>query len=276
MPTGLILEQAAASGVHFGTACRQIRSDAVKNAMLARIPQLEWVGVNTHGCVAVITVREGKTPQHTPDSPELHSIVALRDAIVGEMTVLQGNPQCRPGDSVLEGQVLVSPYTDCGICIRVTDTKAEIYGQTQRQLSLLCPTEYRKKAQIVGRDKKYSLIIGKKRINFYKGSGISDSTCAKIYEENYLTLPGGFVLPIAVICEEYLHYRPVTEHYSVGEAVLAQLSADYLAGRMLAGSILQADHLLTNGSGSCRLDSVFTCYELISISCPEEGITDHE
>ena len=35
-----------------------IRSEKVKNSLLQRIPQLQWAGINTDGCVAVISVRE--------------------------------------------------------------------------------------------------------------------------------------------------------------------------------------------------------------------------
>ena len=48
VPTRYILEQAAQCGVQFGASCRRIRSDPVKNALLAAIPQLQWAGVNTY------------------------------------------------------------------------------------------------------------------------------------------------------------------------------------------------------------------------------------
>lgn len=276
VPTRLILEHAAQCGIRFGAVRRQIRSDTVKIALLASIPQLEWAGINTYGSTAVITVREETVPENTNTQKDMMYIVALRDAIIRQMTVLEGNPQAALGESVVQGQVLVSPYTDCGICIRVTNTKAEIYGETQRKLTLIYPTEYRQRTMITGRKKKYSLIIGKKRINFYKGSGISGSTCAKIYEENYMILPGGYVLPIGMICEEQVEYQHQPIQNDIPQILLEKLSEEYLLGTMLAGNIQQADHVFSDGLQSCRLDSVFRCYELISISHPEEGITENE
>ena len=276
VPTRYILEQAAQCGVQFGASCRRIRSDPVKNALLAAIPQLQWAGVNTYGCTAVINVREGSVQKEAKDDPTIMSIVAVRDAVVRKMTVLEGNPQCTLGDAVTQGQVLVSPYTDCGICIRVTDTKAEIYGDTQQQLTLICPTQYQQRTEIIGRKKKYSLIIGKKRINFYKGSGISGTTCAKIYEEKYMTLSDGFILPIGIVCEEIVEYTLQPSQCDVEPSLLERYSEEYLLSILLGGSIQHADHIFSNGSGSCRLDSRFQCYELIGISRPEEGIKENE
>ncbi len=58
VPARQILEAAAESGLAFGTSRRQVRSEKVKNALLSKIPQLQWAGVNTSGCVATVSVRE--------------------------------------------------------------------------------------------------------------------------------------------------------------------------------------------------------------------------
>ena len=53
-----ILEQAAQCGIGFWASRWEVRSEKTKNALLEALPELQWAGVNTRGCVAVISVRE--------------------------------------------------------------------------------------------------------------------------------------------------------------------------------------------------------------------------
>lgn len=271
-----ILEQAQGCGITFGASRRDVRSEKVKNALLKAMPELQWVGVNTYGCSALITVRERNDLEAERPGATVSSIVALRDGVIRELTVLQGNALCQPGQAVKAGQILVSGYTDCGICIRATQAKAEIFGETQRYLSAIFPTEYSQRAAVSAGKKKYSLIIGKKRINFFKGSGISGATCAKIYEEKYLTLPGGFVLPVAIAYEQSFEYEAQVESMTAAEAVLSEFAARYLPEQMLAGEIRHSGQIYFEGEGFLRLDGIYNCYEMIGVTRPEESIAGYE
>jgi similar to stage IV sporulation protein len=276
IPTKQIIEQAKLCGIHFGAHRRQVRSEKMKNSLLESMPELQWAGINTYGCTAVITVRERNDHSNTEENASLNNIVALRDGVIREMTVQRGNALCRVGQVVQAGQMLVSAYTDCGIYIRASGAKAEIYGDTQRGLSVITPIEYCQRTQISVKSKKYSLILGKKRINFFKGSGISGSTCAKIYEEKYVTLPGGFVLPIGIICEQFVEYGTTFDITNNAETVLSRYAEAYLRSLMQAGEILRSDHVYFHGEDFCRLDGLFSCYEMIGITRPEEAKEDYE
>ena len=63
VPARQILDSAQVCGVRFGASRATVRSEQVKNALLAEIPQLKWLGVNTYGCVAVISVEEAQPPE---------------------------------------------------------------------------------------------------------------------------------------------------------------------------------------------------------------------
>ena len=58
IPEKQILEAAESCGIRFGASRKDVRSEKTKNALLSGIPELQWAGVNTYGCVAVISVRE--------------------------------------------------------------------------------------------------------------------------------------------------------------------------------------------------------------------------
>lgn len=272
----LIVEKASACGIGFGASRRQVRSEKIKNALLEALPELQWAGVNTYGCTAVITVRERTDLETTPEPKGVSSIVAGRDAIIDSITVYQGNALCKPGQAVKAGQMLVSGYQDCGLSIRAVRAKADIFGYTQRKSAALFPTQYAVRREKQGQTKKFSLIIGKKRINFYKGSGISGTTCAKIYEEYYITLPGSFVLPIGWSVETEIDYRSDTETQRVEEVWLQAFLQSDIRSRMIAGRICESREELSEGEGVLRMDATYSCYEWICVSRPEESVSNYE
>ena len=277
IPTRLILEKCEECGISFGASRREVRSEKLKNALLSAIPQLQWAGINTSGCTAIISVRERSVVEQKKSESTVSSIVAVRDGVITDCTVTRGNAVCKPGDAVTAGQVLVSGYTDCGISIQATRAEAEIYANTQRNLEVVTPIVWQEKGDVTGQETKYALIIGNFRINFYKGSGILDTTCDKMYSESYLTLPGGFRLPVILITEQWTYYTPsevcITEA-PAGE-VLQQFSKQYLAEQMLAGRILNAQESYSSEEDVFRLQGKYACHEIIGQVKNEEIIAPY-
>lgn len=272
VPTRKILEQSARCGISFGTSRREVRSEKVKNALLEAMPELQWVGVNTAGCVATISVREREQIKTEFQNQGVSSIVASRDGIIAECTAQAGTLKVQPGQAVKAGEILISGYTDCGLSIRAGAAKGEVYAWTERQLAAISPTEYAVRGDETDCSRNFALKIGKKRINFYKGSGISSGSCVKMYSENYVTLPGGFVLPLAVITETSISYETRQEAVENGESLLSDFSADYLKGQMTAGQILEKEEYVETGSGWIQLSGVYECLEMIGIQRNEEII----
>lgn len=274
VPEKYILELASQCGIRFGAERREVRSEKVKNELLSAIPQLEWVGINTSGCVAIISVRERQSGEEVQSPQGVSSIVAVRDGVVQEVTVTGGSAACKPGQAVRAGQVLISGYTDCGLSIRAERAKGEIYATTNRRLAFLMPETDSQRGQSISKEQKYALIIGKKRINFYQGSGNLDASCVKMYEENYVTLPGGFQLPIAIVTETWIEYDESTPTGSTedGSQALSRLAETYLCSQMVAGRILSKDESFSQQDGGLRLDGEYGCFEMIGRERNEEII----
>lgn len=270
IPSRLIAEKAAECGIVFGSNRKEVRSERMKNALLEAIPQLSWAGINTNGCTAVITVREREEGIPPKEITGITSIVATQDGIIREMTVVKGNALCATGQAVKKGQVLISGYTDCGICIRATGASGEIFAETKRSQTAIIPSIFQNRANVTGKAKKYSFIIGKKRIFFTNSSGISDTTCAKIYEEKYMTLPGGFVLPVAVAVETWVFYDTVPQTHPFADRLLISYCRDYQLKQMNCGTILKISEQIKENDEILRLDADYSCYEMISITRTEE------
>lgn len=272
IPSRLILETAAECGIEFGASRKDVRSEKTKNSLLEAMPQLQWAGVNTKGCVAVISVRERQTPAVDYSNKGVGSIIAARDGVITELTATKGNPVCKVGQAVKAGQILISGYTDCGIAIRADCASGEVFGETQREMTLIYPLDREQRGQILCQETKYSLIIGKNRINFYFGSGISGSTCVKMYEENYLTLPGGFQLPVVLVKETIVQYETENGTIQANEAWVEKYAGDYLLGQMVAGRILSAETEIVYIEHSIVFRGRYACYEMIGQFHKEEII----
>ena len=265
VPAKQILAAAEEAGIRFGASRREVRSEKMKNALLSAVPELQWAGVNTFGCVAVISVRERTVQDQTEEKAEVSSIVAVRDGLIYSCTVTQGTSLVRVGQAVTEGQILISGYTDCGICIQATRAEGEIYAETSRALCVITPSEWMHRIEATETAKNYSVLIGKKRINLWKDSGIWDATCGRMYKEYYITLPGGFQLPVALCVEELTRYETVKMEIPQTDAqtALSDFADSYLSQQMIAGNILSRSQTVALENGIYRLDGKYVCTEMI-------------
>ena len=270
VPGRLILETAADCGIRFGANRRQVRSEKMKNALLEAMPQLQWAGVNTQGCVAVISVRERPEEATQQKENTVGSIVASRDGVITSITSTRGNGLCKVGQAVKAGQILISGYTDCGISIRADRAEGEVFAQTNRQTAVIYPLDRQQRGEILRTETKYSLIIGKNRINFYFGSGISGMSCVKMYEENYMTLPGGFQLPVILVKETWVLYDTKEVSAEPRQEQMEAFSRDYLKSQMIAGTILTQSHELVQEDGRIILTGRYACQEMIGQFRKEE------
>lgn len=265
VPTRLILEAAEESGICFGASRLEVRSERMKNALLEALPQLQWAGVNTSGCTAVISVRERSAGEEAQEESGVSSIVAACDGLILSTTVTRGSGLCRPGQAVTKGQVLISGYTDLGLCIRATRAEGEIFARTRRTVSAMTPSTALQRGEETSATVKYSLILGKKRINLWKGSGIWEGSCGRMYEEYYITLPGGFRLPIAIVKETAVRFEtsPVTVAPGSAEAMLGEFSEAYLRSQMISGTVESSELSFIQNAGVYVLEGEYLCTEMI-------------
>ena len=265
VPSRRILEAAEESGIRFGASRRMVRSEKMKNALLSALPQLQWAGVNTAGCVATVSVRERTDPAVSEQDPAVSSVVAARDGVITSVTATRGNSLCRVGQAVKAGQVLISGYTDCGLCIRATRAEGEVYAQTSRTFAAVTPSKWTFRGAPGAVRRNYSLIIGKKRINLWKDSGILQGSCGRMDRQYDITLPGGFRLPAALCVEEYTFFEEETRTVEPAdaEAALSRFAGRMLTQQMVAGQILGRQESVTGSKDGYRLEGTYACTEMI-------------
>ena len=274
IPTRYILEVAAECGICFGADRREVRSEIMKNRLLEKIPQLQWAGINTSGCTATISVQEKVLRDNqTLQKNVVSSVVAARDGVIQSCTVLRGDPLCTVGQAVKAGQTLVSGYLNCGMVTKTTQASAEIKALTFRELEVMAVAPLAVKGDVVRVKENYSLRIGKKLIKFYKDSGNLDSSCGKIYSEEYVRLPGGFLLPIAIVKETVQYYTDEQLTASADwDAWLSDFTTAHLKGLLISGEIVSKELALNPIDGACYVYGKFTCVEMIGQTKYEQTV----
>lgn len=269
-----ILSAAQEHGIYFGGTCREINSEKFKNSILLKFPQLQWAGVSSKGCVVTVSVRE-RVEEAGSDTAQYAGIEALRDGVIREITVTGGNPLCSIGDVVKEGQMLISPYIDCGRHIQVSPASGEVYAETKHQFTAISPLQY------MGREgkrkimKKYSLKIGKNFINLFKGSGISDAGCVKMYKDYSVTLFDDFVLPLAICVTTEVCYDNQMAIATEDDCGWVQDYAEhYLRDQMIAGTILSEKCHVIIEDNLCYCLTDYACLEMIGRASDEVKVTN--
>ena len=272
VPSMQILDAAAECGIHFGANRNRVRSEKLKNELLAILPQLQWAGINTYGCRAVISVTERAGTENKQETNYVTNIIADQDAYILSATVTTGTGMVKPGDSVTKGQILISGYTDCDFYIQASRATGEILAQTNRSLTVMTPEAYDKVSSITDTKYRISLLIGKKRINLWKDSRISDAGCGRMYEEYFFSLPGGFRLPAAICIDRYFSYELQKAVWQKTNALqaLQKFSDDYLNLQMTAGQILHKMQNTVQIEGAYLLKSDYVCSEIIGKECREQ------
>lgn len=275
VPDSKILYYAESAGIGFGGKSSSLRSEEIKNELLEKIPELQWVGITASGCVATIDVKERSSQgDESKIKPGISHVVARCDGVVTGLSVSRGTPVVQPGQSVKAGQMLISGYTDCDRLVKAQQAAGEVFAYTMHTAEIVTPAFAYEYGSALREHTCVRLRIGKKVINLCNHSGIPTGTCVKMYSEDYLTLPGGYKLPICVIKVQYTvhdadHEKADIENFDwAKEYALTYLYADMLAGEIL-GESLQVE--LQNGA--YILHGEYACHEMIG-QVKHEEITE--
>lgn len=261
------------NGVYFGVSRRSIRSEAIKNAVLSELPELQWVGVNTYGCVAVISVKESGDLLEKGQESGISSVISSADAVIAGITVKRGTALCSVGQAVKKGQKLISGYTDCGIALRGERATGEIYGYTRREIIALTLQPDHMVANGDARRVRFSIKLGKNIINLRKDSSNLGMGCGKIYSEIYISLPGGFDLPIAIVKETYIPYvADIRKNQSQQCDWLLVSVENYLHRQMRQGEILAKEYSFIDTTTYEGMTCRYFCKEMIGYELIEELI----
>ena len=265
VPSAQILRELRELGVGFGTYGPSIKPQELKNQMLLRIPKLQWLTVQQSGMCARVVVRERPDKEPVLDRKSPTDVIASRAGVLTRVEAVAGNCLCAPGQAVAGGELLVSAYTDFGFKTQVTAARAEIYAETVRQAVCVLPETKTVKDSRTAARCAVSLLVGRRRISLF-GAAMPERACEKETKIRYLTLPGGFSLPLGIAITRICEYDTREETLRAQNAekqLLEQVQADAKRD-MIAGTVRDCS-VRTEQSGGCiRLYASLRCEEMIA------------
>lgn len=265
VPSAQILRELRELGVGFGTYGPSIKPQELKNQMLLRIPKLQWLTVQQSGMCARVVVRERPDKEPVLDRKAPTDVIASCAGVLTRVEAVAGNCLCAPGQAVAGGELLVSAYTDFGFKTQVTAARAEIYAETVRQAVCVLPETKTVKDGRTAARCAVSLLVGRRRISLF-GAAMPERACEKETKIRYLTLPGGFSLPLGIAITRICEYDTREETLRAQNAekqLLEQVQADAKRD-MIAGTVRDCS-VRTEQSGGCiRLYASLRCEEMIA------------
>lgn len=267
-----VKESLAACGLTVGTPIRGFEADVTENNVLLYDDRLAWLSVNRKGTVAYVEVREAvKTPHNQPDPPR--DLVASRGGVIEYIELEEGNVRVRAGQTVSEGQVLVSGlYDSIQEGVRIGSAKARVFARTAREFSVTVPLSYERKTYPTAANgekseilQEKSLIFFGRHIKFSNKCGNPTEFCDIMEDEKSWGLIDGVGFPISTRTVRYLPYEitTATRTYAEAEELAYFELAKYVAS--IGGSTLLAKSVtVTHAEDALILSARLTLIEDIA------------
>lgn len=270
VPTAVILRELEELGVGFGTFGPNIKPQDIKNQILNRIPELQWLTVQQSGMCARVIVRERPEPEPIYDRKTPGNVIAAQSGVITSVDCMAGNCLCEPGQAVSKGDLLVSAYTDHGFKTQVSAALAEIYAETAHHTVTVTPDRVLKKVPTGRTCKQIALIAGNRRWNIFGKSGFFHKNCDKMTVYHQLQLPGGYFFPFGIAITVFSEYDTEEVPLSLddAESFLRQDAVRAVSDTMIAGRILDVQGEVTRDGGLFRLASRIRCEEMIARMVP--------
>lgn len=204
-----LLQQLSDCGVHIGTKRSEINAQKVRWKILQRMPNIGFFALNIEGNRLTIEATANKEIPELLDEQAAVKVVAKKDGVIESIRTQQGSPQFTAGDAVYAGETIISglvpPTTETGK-YHFTHARGVVQAYTAYDIKTVRALSLQKKQYSGKKKTQFALILGKKRLNLYFGSGISGGSCDKIIEHKKLWLSDSVVFPISLIKQSYEYY----------------------------------------------------------------------
>ena len=155
-------------GLSVGERWSRIDKSRIESQFLADNDSVAWININQRGCVAYVTVREREGASDVEKKDGYANIVAARDAVIEEITVVKGYAMVKVGDIVKAGDLLISGvYPSAlggGFCYAEGVVKGRVSDDVRCEIPLVEEVKEENKRQI----KSIRLNFFKFSINIFK------------------------------------------------------------------------------------------------------------
>ncbi|HOV25438.1 MAG TPA: sporulation protein YqfD [Pseudobacteroides sp.] len=270
--TDFILDKLSESGIKQGVLKYKIDTKKVVNDLMLKIDKLGWVGVSIKGTKLKVQVDERIMPPKLVEKDKPCDIVAKKDGIIKSVISKAGFDLVKPGDTVVEGQILVTgkvPGKDETSGVTLLHAISTVKARTWYEGVSPVITKPTVKERTGNKISKYALVLFGKRINLSWGN-VSYSNYDKIEVKKVLSFGEDLVLPFEFIDDIYYETQEVVRELSDKEAEdIAAGKAYDIAKENIPeeAEIIKKDvKILNNDDGTKSVKVIIECIEDIGIS----------
>ena len=287
VPTAQILTELRRQGLGIGTFGPGLDERTVGNKVLLQLPQLSWLSINLYGTRAEVLVREAVEAPELVDAQEYGSVVARASGIVTKVEALTGEAVVKVGDTVLEGETLISgtvhlegpAYSDKPEIGQIqVRASGRVYARTWRTMAAQLPLEAQVKRYTGEETNLWSVTALGRRTDFFGKGGISFDRYDKISHTWTLTLPGGEEMPLAVqreTCRAY-ELETLAVEPDAAEAMLKERLMEALEEAVGEGEIVSTEFAVETENGMLTVTLQAECREEIGTFVPDSTTQENE
>ena len=262
-----ILRVLGSQGVGVGSFWPAFRAERIRTRALRKLPALRFLTVNVRGSRAFVTVRAAEEAPEIFDARQPTNVEAARPGVVASIVVLSGEGQVTRGAAVTRGQTLISGTP------AVPRARGVVRAYTYRSMTAAAPLRTNEKRPSGRVRRRFALILGRKRINFTRNSGILPAGCDRITQKWDLAAKGLFTLPVSWVCETVrpgeLTTREIPPETAVG--ALRSMLSERLRGELGAEGEVLSEHWSMSSDGRRVLVTLNAqCVERIDVERPAQ------
>ncbi len=224
-----VKEQLANCGLYVGAFRPSLDEKKLQTKMLIQTPELAWLWVDKSGSKVTVQVKERVMPPAIYDKTTFCNLVANKDGVIDSMIVKNGVPLIKAGDTVHEGDILVSGsiVSEKGVAPRQVQSEGNIYARVwyekSRAFSLFSPI----KTETGNKERKYILHLFGHDFFLFKNSNTSFTEYSQTSHFHEAKL-FGFSLGVGIRYDDFIEESTIFEKQSI-ESVVADGGSQLLA-----------------------------------------------
>jgi similar to stage IV sporulation protein len=231
LSTDSILKAARQEGLYpFQWSFRLSSQDKLSRALMQKLPEASWIGVEKQGTLVTIQVVEASQPTPAPLYSPRH-IISKADAVVTEIFAEQGRPVVHKNTRVKKGATLISGTLGDEENQQQVVAKGEVKGLVWHEYEISSPTVQRSSTYTGNSHDRLYLVLGNRAIQLWGYGKIPYSTHKTTVEHDPLTWRS-FKLPMGWMTESVRETKIQEQKLTEAEAKMSGIEgarADILA-----------------------------------------------
>lgn len=283
IPTDRIYDELNRVGLSIGVRAKDIVPDQIRNEIMIMDEDVSWLGVNVRGSRVYIEVAERIDSESIPhETGEPCNVVALKDGVISEMQIKQGQTMVKKGDGVREGDLLVSGIMDSTYGgYRTVHAYGEIWAKTEYSAEADYPLVYSEREYSDNVKTFFGIDMFGKCVDLFSRKNIDTSR----FEERstdyvFKTNIWGRDIEVGGKRYDFVAYNTVERQRTVSEAVAEaeeeltkQVEAEVPENARVVSKT--TDHNIVSGD-TVRVTVTWYCNENIAHEVPIEDTEENE